>query len=400
MQPRTHITSQWKDAAAPDHYRTGVSLHSHTSCSRESLKFVHMFVATLPGAELVLREYRRCAEENHGLKLDFDRAFWRPPLLPKMAFDLEVNQIRALGLYPLVSITDHDTVEAPMLLRTVSTARHIPVSVEWSAPFGDTELHLGIHNLPSTDGLLWMERFAKYSSDAEAARRCDEEYGARVEAMDAKLIRILRELDATPGILVVLNHPVWDLQKIGDRAHRREVARFIQTAGRTIHAVELNALRHAKENREVMRLARETGHLMISGGDRHGLEPNANLNLTNARTFREFVDEIRIERRSHVLFMEQYAKPWEGRILQSTLNAVTDFPDFIHGWQRWDERAFHPDHRGDMRPMSELWPNGRPPRLLCGAINLLKLGRNEVFRKALSAASFVSDSMPLETELK
>ena len=37
-----------------------------------------------------------------------------------------------------------------MLLRTVATARHIPVSVEWSVPFGgDQSFHLGIHNLPS-----------------------------------------------------------------------------------------------------------------------------------------------------------------------------------------------------------------------------------------------------------
>lgn len=400
MLPITQITSKWKDAAVTQPYRTGVSLHSHTSCSEESLKFVHMFVAMLPAAGLVLRQYERNAQKNHGLRLDFERAFWRPPLLPKMAFDLEARQIRSLGLDPLVSITDHDTIEAPMLLRTVPSARHIPVSVEWSAPFGDTELHLGIHNLPSADGPEWMQRFAKYTAEAQTARCCEEEYGARVETTDAELIRMIRELDATPGVLVVLNHPVWDLHKVGDAAHRREVVRFIQSAGRAVHAVELNGLRHAKENREVMRLARETGHLMISGGDRHGLEPNANVNLTNARNFREFVDEIRIERRSHVLFMEQYAKPWEGRILQSTLNAVTDFPEFIEGWQRWDERAFHPDTEGNLRPLKELWATGRAPRLLRAAIEIVKLGRSEVFRNGLSAAIRASDSAPLEMELQ
>lgn len=400
MQTTTQITSKWKDAAAAEQYRTGVSLHSHTSCSEESLKFVHMFVAMLPAAGLVLQRYERNAQKNHGLKLDFDRAFWRPPLLPKMAFELEARQIRSLGLDPLVSITDHDTIEAPMLLRTVPSARHIPVSVEWSAPFGDTEMHLGIHNLPSADGQEWMERFAKYTAEALAARSCEEEYGARVDAMDAQLVSMVRELDATPGVLVVFNHPVWDLHKVGDAAHRREVVRFIQAAGSAVHALELNGLRHAKENREVMRLARETGHLMISGGDRHGLEPNANVNLTNARNFREFVDEIRIERRSHVLFMEQYAKPWEGRILQSTLNAVTDFPEFIEGWQRWDERAFHPDADGNLQPLSALWATGRAPRLLRAAIEIVKLGRSEVFRNGLSAALRVSDSTPLEAELQ
>src|ERR1700761_1708268 len=181
MQPKTQIRSRWKDAAAVERYRTGVSLHSHTSCSEESLKFVHMFVEMLPAAGIVLRRYEKACAAKYGLTLDFERAFWRPPMLPKMAYDLEAGQIREMGLYPLVSITDHDTIEAPMLLRTVPSARHIPVSVEWSAPFGDTELHLGIHNLPSSDGQAWMERFAKYTAEAEAARSYEEEDGARVE---------------------------------------------------------------------------------------------------------------------------------------------------------------------------------------------------------------------------
>ncbi|HEY4010916.1 MAG TPA: hypothetical protein VGM11_12250 [Acidobacteriaceae bacterium] len=395
-----HITSHWKDAAAVERYRTGVSLHSHTSCSEESLKFVHMFLDMLPAAGHIMRRYERVCRQKHGLTLDFARAFWRPPMLPKMAFDLEARQIRRLGLDPLVSITDHDTIEAPMLLRTVPSARHIPVSVEWSAPFGDTELHLGIHNLPSADGSEWMRRFAHYTAAAEAARDCEDEFGARVEAMDARLIDMVRELHATPGVLVIFNHPVWDLHKVGETVHRREIVRFIAAAGNAIHALELNGLRHARENREVMRLARDTGHLMISGGDRHGLEPNANINLTQARSFRDFVDEIRIERRSHVLFMEQYAKPWEGRILQSTLNAVTDFPDFIEGWQRWDERAFHPDAQGNLRPLSELWATGRAPWPLRFAIQTVKLGRSEMLRRGLSAAIRVSDSMPLEMELQ
>src|SRR6202012_5219635 len=112
-----------------------------------------------------------------------------------------------------------------MLLRTVRSARHIPMSVEWSAPFGDTEFHLGIHNLPSADGLEWMRRFEEYTAEAAAARECEDEDGERVEAMDARLIVMVRELDATPGVLVVFNHPIWDLHKVGEAAHRREAVR-------------------------------------------------------------------------------------------------------------------------------------------------------------------------------
>jgi hypothetical protein len=124
----------------------------------------------------------------------------------------------------------------------------------------------------------------------------------------------------------------------------------------------------------VERLARDTGYLLISGGDRHGLEPSANINLTHATNFTEFVQEIRIERRSHVHFMDQYKEKWEQRILRSTLNAVTDFPQFVPGWQRWDERVFHPDAQNVMRPLNELWPKGRPPLPLMAAIQLVRLG--------------------------
>ena len=86
--------------------------------------------------------------------------------------------------------------------------------------------------------------------------------------------------------------------------------------------------------------------------------------------------------------------------MQSTLNAVTDFPEFIEGWQRWDERAFHPDQQGSMRPLRELWAKERAPLPLRMAIELVKLGRSEFFRNGLSAAIRVSDSMPLEMELQ
>jgi len=98
------------------------------------------------------------------------------------------------------------------------------------------------------------------------------------------------------------------------------------------------------------------------------------MNLTSAASFTEFVEEIRVDRMSHVHFMPQYQERWEQRIFRSTLNAVTDFPDFMPGWQRWDERAFHPDKDGVMRSFAELWANGHAPRLLMGAIQVVRLG--------------------------
>ena len=83
------------------------------------------------------------------MPVNYAKAYWTPPMTPKLAFDLESGQIEKLDLAPMVSLTDHDNIKAPMLLRTVPSARQIPVSVEWSAPYGVQSFHLGIHNLPS-----------------------------------------------------------------------------------------------------------------------------------------------------------------------------------------------------------------------------------------------------------
>lgn len=112
---------------------------------------------------------------------------------------------------------------------------------------------------------------------------------------------------------------------------------------------------------------------MISGGDRHGVEPNANLNLTHARSFTEFVHEVRRERQSHVLFMPQYAEPWKHRILQSTLAAIRDYPDFPEGSRMWDERVYHPDAEGGIEPLARLWMGGRAPAYLQAVLVVVRM---------------------------
>ena len=374
MQPSNTISTAWNDDAAVDLHPTGVSLHSHTSMSEETLTFIHKMFAYLPGLKQLFAFYEHRGRAN-GIKLDFQRGHWRPPLVPRMAYDLESSQIHSLGLRALVSLTDHDNIEAPMLLRTVTSARGIPVSTEWSVPFQGTEFHLGVHNLPSADGAAWMQRFNDHRANPD----------------EVKLRTLLNDLDAEPGVLLILNHPLWDLYQIGQHAHEAALANLLTLGGKCFHALELNGLRDVRENLGVIKIARETGLLLISGGDRHSLEPNAVINLSHARSFREFVDEVRIERRSHVLFMRQYSKPWHQRILHSTLDAVTDFPDFPLGWRRWDERAFHPDRDGVMRPIAELWPNGRAPLPLRAAVEFVRLGRSRTFTGAFNMAMRAND---------
>ena len=83
----------------------------------------------------LLERLERRSHSNHRIPIDWARSYWTPPLTPKLAFDLESRQIEKLNLAALVSISDHDNIQAPLLLRSVPSARHIPISVEWTAPY-------------------------------------------------------------------------------------------------------------------------------------------------------------------------------------------------------------------------------------------------------------------------
>ncbi len=362
--PSATISYLWRDAKAAGAFKTGVSLHSHTNQSQETLDFVASFGNQFPVVRPLLARLERRAEEIHGIRIDYARSYWTPPMTPKLAFDLESRQIQKLGLESMVSITDHDNIKAPMLLRTVPSARQIPVSVEWSAPYGGVQsFHLGVHNLPSGRAQEWMAALSEFTANPN----------------DTRLTEILKELHSDPNVLVVFNHPMWDLYMVGKEKHQFLVNEFLQKNGAYLHALELNGLRHWDENREVRRLAEKWNMVLISGGDRHGVEPNANINLTNATSFTEFVHEIRRQRKSNVLFMPQYAEPWKHRLLQSTIDAIRNYPEFPQGSRNWDERAYHPGADGVVRPLAELWPKKSAPMMLRGVIALVQLmGRGPV----------------------
>jgi hypothetical protein len=359
---QSSVSYLWREPDAPKGFKTGVSLHSHTNQSKETLDFISELSKDWGILQPVMRWCESRSHRLSGIQPDYARSYWTPPLTPSLAFDLERKQIEEkLQLPGLVSITDHDDISAPLLLRSLPSARHIPVSVEWTVPFGTTAFHLGIHNLPSATGVEWMERMREFTA-------------MPVETRAPELLRdMLAELDELPGVLVIFNHPIWDLYRIGKDRHDVLVNEFLARHGQHVHALELNGLRNWKENREAATLASKWNQLVISGGDRHGVEPNANVNLTRAESFTEFVHEVRRERQSHVLFMPQYAEPWKHRILQSTLDAIRDYPHFPEGSRRWDQRVYHPDSQGEMQPLSELWNRGRRPRFVRGVLAAVRM---------------------------
>ncbi len=324
----------WKDAGGVGQSRTAVCLHGHTLHSEECLNFLPRYLHHVPGVSQVVSRY-----ETGPRPVDFNRAWWTPPLTPVSALRLEESQIARLGLQPIVSLTDHDNVEAGMALRM---AHDVPVSVEWTVPYRRTILHLGIHNLPPAAARDWMRTLAAHTADPREAR----------------LPEILSEIARIPEALIVLNHPFWLEEGVDTTDHRRALPAVLEQCNEWFHAFELNGTRHWKENAEVVELASAWSRPLISGGDRHAGEPAACLNLTNATSFAEFAAEIRAGH-SSVLFMPQYREPMALRVLESVWDVLRPYPEYP-GRERWTDRVFYRGEDGIARSLSMLWGDRLP----------------------------------------
>jgi len=363
------VTCLWKEPGAPKAYRTGVSLHSHTNRSKEGVQFILNYAARHFLLRRALAAEERRAIREQATRVDFLKAYWTPPLPPLAAFELEKNQIEHdLGLASMVSITDHDNIEAPMLLRVVPEARRVPVSVEWTVPYKNAIFHLGVHNLPSGNAQVIMQQLREFT----------------LGPVDQKLKELLKMLHENSDVLLVLNHPLWDLAGIGPEDHERTLRAFLCEQGEHLHALELSGIRSWEENQTVLHLSEACNQLVISGGDRHGCEPNATLNLTHAESFAEFVHQIRKERCSHILFMPQYGEPYTLRVLQTLLEVIREYPDDSSGSRHWDERVFHPDREGVVRPLRALWK--RPPFYIRHFFSAVRLLEMEPVRWAMRSA--------------
>ncbi|MCW5978981.1 MAG: hypothetical protein KIT09_12950 [Bryobacteraceae bacterium] len=333
---RFQIRSCWANPEAARTFAAAVSLHSHTSYSREPLSFLPDFVRRSGALGRLLRG------------ADDSRLWWTPPLSPRQAWQVEKSQIEAdLGLLVLISLTDHDAIDAPLMVRILDESRDAPVSVEWTVPFRETFFHLGVHNLPGPRAASIFAEMAAYTA----------------RPRENALPGILEELDRDPDVLIVFNHPMWDENRIGRPRHRRRVAEFLRAHGRRIHALEWNGFRGRRENALTVELARWSGMALISGGDRHGREPSSVLNLTNARNFSEFVREFRGGAPSELLLMPQQRRSRRLRVLRS----VAD----VFGGD-WSERIFYQCDDGRLRPLAQFWGRAPAPLWLSGFARALQ----------------------------
>jgi hypothetical protein len=337
MHSTTHVLKYDRSRSSFENFRSGVSLHSHTLHSRENLGKLPSYFRFLPIASYIIEREIGREHLKTGRIFDFRRMYWTPPLSAREALDLESRQIReSCKLEPLVSLSDHDNIEAGLHLRMLHDCAHTPVSVEWTLPYDQSGFHVGVHNLPADRALTWMAELARYTAKPNAQH----------------LRELLHDLNREPSTLVVLNHPLWEMEGIGPDRHRDCLAIFLQKYGHFLHALELNGMRPREENQEVFKLA-ETAELpVVAGGDRHGLEPNAVLNLSEATTFAGFVDEVRYARLSQILLMPQFFEPRRLRLLEGALHALDDGPA-ESGRSHWMSRVFIEGPDGSVRSLTE-----------------------------------------------
>ncbi|MDZ7638582.1 MAG: hypothetical protein U5J83_10115 [Bryobacterales bacterium] len=318
------------------------------------------------------RYFQRC-----GKPLDFSRVYWTSPVTPQEAYRLECRQIEdTLGLRPFVSITDHDDIEANLLLQVIEGGEEIPISTEWTVPVENTFFHFGVHNLPKPLADVFHAKMQQF----------------RGTPSPEDLREILAALVAHPDVLIVLNHPLWDEAGIGQTEHEGVLARLLSGTPEMIHALELNGLRTWKENLRVLELGESLGMPAISGGDRHGHEPNALLNVSRADSFAGFAEEVR-GGESHVVVMPQYRENRKLRCFQTAWDMIREHPEHPFGKVSCLDRSYLIRESGEHATLASLFTNGTPA-LLEKVLWAVRLLESPQLRPALRVALSDGEGLP------
>lgn len=361
--------------------RTGVSLHCHTEHSKEMLDFVPHYAAKLPVINYFWQRERRNYVAREGKSIDFSTGFWSPPLTPQEVYDNEKKQINRAGLDALVSLSDHDSIDANLKVNEQTENAKAPISLEWTVPFEYGFFHVGVHNLPPARAAELTQTLLDYTFKPE-------------NQTSEKLNELFALLGEIPEVLVVLNHPLWDIEIVGKEKHQILLHNFIREHGRWIHAFEINGFRCWSENKAVIEMAEALGFPLVTGGDRHGCKPNTVINLTDSRTFEEFVNEVRRDKRTEVVMLPEYRQPLHSRQLQSFAEILKLYPTFPEGRRKWFDRVHFDIGDGHgVRPLSVHWDRGGPTWLRV-AVWTLGIFGSSYLRPAFRLAMRKKDRVP------
>ena len=130
----------------------------------------------------------------------------------------------------------------------------------------------------------------------------------------------------------------------------------------------------------MLQLGAVMGIPVISGGDWHGCEANAVLNLSQAGSFEEFVQEVREEKRSEIVLMPQYFEPLPLRLIENAWHALSDAPGEF-GRRHWMTRVFL-EENGEAKALSQ-FTGTRFHRIIDKFRWVISLAANRALRPAL-----------------
>lgn len=363
-QTRLHILNEAENLTSKA--KTGVSLHCHTEYSKEMLDFVPHYAEKFPIISYFWKKERDKYQEEQGKGIDFSTAYWSPPLTPHDVYRIEKEQINSAGLDAIVSLSDHDSIDGNVMVNEHTENSKAPISLEWTVPFEYGFFHVGVHNLPKESAVEITKTLLDYTFN-------EENHGVE------RLNQLFEMLSEMRGVLVILNHPLWDIEMVGKERHNVLLKNFIKEHGRWIHAFEINGFRSWSENKAVIEMAEALGIPIATGGDRHGCKPNTVINLTNANTFEEFAEEIRVDKRSEVVLMPEYRQPLHSRQLQSFSEILKLYTEFPEGRQKWFDRVYFDTGDGHgVRQLSVHWKRGGPTWLRWAIWTLGVLGSPRV----------------------
>ena len=240
--------------------KTGVSLHCHTEHSREMMDFIPIYAAKIPIVSYFWKKEKARYTAREGKEPNFSTAFWSPPLPPTEVFSIEKKQINNAGLDAIVSLTDHDCIDGNITLNQEVENDAAPISLEWTVPYEYGFFHVGVHNLPKDNALELSKTLIDFSFSENPEK--------------PRLHELFSMLNDLPEVLVILNHPLWDIEMVGKEKHYVLLDNFLKEFAKWIHAFEVNGFRKWSENVAVMEMAETLGIPVVTGGDRHGCKPN------------------------------------------------------------------------------------------------------------------------------
>jgi hypothetical protein len=363
------------------HAKTGVSLHCHTLHSRETLDFIPYYAERIPVVSYFWEKECRRYQARNGKFPDFTVGYWSPPVSGEEVYTSEKEQLNGAGLDALVSITDHDCIDANLELNARRLNDEVPISMEWTVPFDYAYFHVGVHNLPPRNAVEIKNRLLAYTSDPQLQN-------------NTRLHELFSYLNSLPDVLIVLNHPVWDIEMIGEIRHLCLLESFIAEHGQWIHALEVNGFRSWSENQEVVKIAGIFGFPIVSGGDRHCLNHNSMVNITDATTFAEFADEIRNQHRSEIVVMPEYHLPLAWRQTRSMSQILGNYPEAPVERRQWTDRVHLPgDDDKQLHPLSHHWRDGAPGWLPL-AMWVLRIFGHRVMRPVFGVTVDRTDCIP------